>query len=202
MTKTTIEAITVVGLAAVLFGGCVSYDEVDAIDASAEGLIPAGSLEEYGMLRFLNGPEATLSILDDAMALDSRAATNIFNHVNGPDGLLHTADDDPIGSIYELDAISWVGPATMDQMLLWLYDNDRIPSMTIEGVNLTEGEAADMVLIANTATTDELDIDAALDSRAVQAIIAARNIATINALAAVPYVGTVAMGKLRTYVSY
>lgn len=53
--------------------------------------------------------------------------------------------------------------------------------------------------VANEATASELDVDANLDRRAAENIVAARPIETIAALDAVPYVGTAALSSILAY---
>ncbi|MBI5507518.1 MAG: helix-hairpin-helix domain-containing protein [Deltaproteobacteria bacterium] len=72
--------------------------------------------------------------------------------------------------------------------------------VTVEGVTLTGAEVTAILDLCNTATETVLDVDVGLDSRAAANIVAARPIATIEELAAVAYVGTAAMTKLKTYV--
>jgi len=56
---------------------------------------------------------------------------------------------------------------------------------------------ADLILrAANELSFDELDVDASLDRRAAEGIVAARPFATLDTLDAVPYVGTSALDKL------
>jgi hypothetical protein len=186
-------------LASAMFpvSGCAEV--VDEVDATSAGVIDAGSLEELGVLRWLNGPDATRATLDDEVALDSRAATNIAAHVRGADGALGTADDDLLGSIYELDAVAWVGNATIDKILAYVTAIGGIPSLVVEGVALTEQEADEILAVANLATLEELDADAALDARAATNIVAARPLADLAALAAVSYVGRVAIEHLRDF---
>ncbi len=60
-------------------------------------------------------------------------------------------------------------------------------------------EAAGMLTVANEATFEELDLDAALDRRAAENIVAARPIETLAELDAVAYVGPSALGKILSY---
>lgn len=71
------------------------------------------ALDDARILKFLNGPQATVAVLDDEVGLDARAAKAIVAHVRGADGLLGTRDDDLLGSLAELDAIPWVGATAL-----------------------------------------------------------------------------------------
>lgn len=84
---------------------------LDAVDEE-QGVVSA-DLDSSHILSFLNGPAATVELLDLDIGLDSRAASRIVAHVRGPDGKLGTADDDRLGSIAELDAIPYVGATAL-----------------------------------------------------------------------------------------
>ena len=67
---------------------------------------------------------ASQTVLDDDVALDKRAAENIVDHRNGPDGLPSTADDDPFDTIDELDAVPYVGKSALAKMLAYAQANN------------------------------------------------------------------------------
>ncbi len=71
----------------------------------------------------------------------------------------------------------------------------------VEGVSFTAAEATAVLALVNRASVTELDVDAGLDARAAEHIVAARPIASLEALAAIPYVGAAALEKLRLYVA-
>ena len=71
---------------------------------------------------------------------------------------------------------------------------------TWEGVTFTGGEVESVLEIVNYATHAQMDIDAAMNKRAVDNIIANRVITSMDQLAAVPYVGGAAMQDLKDYV--
>jgi hypothetical protein len=192
-------AVVVAMSAAAAVAACA--ERADGVDSTAEGVIAAGSLEEYSVLRFLNGPDATVDVLDVDAALDARAARNIVGHVRGADRVLGTADDDLLDSVYELDAVPYVGATALDHLLTYVDSIGGVATMTIEGVPLTDAQAAAILEVANGATAAEIDVDAALDVRAANAIVAARPIGGMGALAAVAYVGRVAIEKLRDYAT-
>jgi len=158
-----------------------------------------GTPEAVGVLRFLNGPDATLQVLDIDAALDVRAARNIVAHVRGADGELGTADDDLLDDLAELDAISYVGPSAMDKLVAYVESIGGIPNIEVEGVALTAAEVDLIVMVANEASQSQLDDDAALDARAARNLVAARPLADIDTVAAVPWVGPSAIEKLREY---
>jgi hypothetical protein len=69
------------------------------------------SPEVAGVLALAN--TASLAVLDDDAALDARAARNIVDHRTGPGGLF---DD-----LAELDAVPYVGPVALEQLLAHAY---------------------------------------------------------------------------------
>jgi hypothetical protein len=89
----------------------------------------------------------------------------------------------------------------MTRLLEYVRSIGGIPGRIVEGVALTEGEIAKMLAAANGASFEELDVAAALDARAARGIVAARPIPTIDALAAVSYVGTSALEKIRVFAA-
>lgn len=168
-------------------------------ETAAPAALTEGTPEAIGVLRFLNGPAADVATLDVDAALDARAARNIVAHVRGADGVLGTADDDLLASIAELDAIVQVGPATIDRLLDHVESIGGVPRIDLEGVLLTDAEAAAILAAASGATETELDDDAGLDVRAARNLVAARPLATLQAVGAVPYVGSSAIERLRRW---
>lgn len=69
-----------------------------------------------------------------------------------------------------------------------------------DGVAFTADEVATVLEIVNYATLEQLDIQAAMNRRAVDNILAARTITSMDQLAAVSYVGTAAMQALKDYI--
>ncbi len=92
--------------------------------------------------------------------------------------------------------------ATSAQQLLDLVRADPTcgaPDMVVEGVPLTQEQVTSILTLVNGASLEQLDGEAGLDSRAAQNIIDAVPIATIEDVAAVPYVATTAIEQLRDY---
>ena len=173
------------------------------VDGGLETADPAalyeGTPEAIGVLRFLNGPAADLTTLDVDAALDARAARNIVGHVRGPDGALGTGDDQLLASIAELDAIPYVGPAAIDRLVAYVDSIGGVPRIELEGVLLTDAEAAAILAAANGASQAELDDEAALDARAARNLVAARPLADLDAVGEVAYVGAAAIERLRRW---
>lgn len=165
-------------------------------------LIAEGTPEALGVLALVN--EAPQSVLDDDVALDARAASNIVEHRETPD---------PFDDLAELDAIPYVGPVALQRLLGYAEANGYVPDSEPQSDELTEGsELALAVLdLVNTAQFTILDDDVALDRRAAINIVEHRQgpdpqsdidddrIDTIAELDAIGHVGDVALGKLAAY---
>lgn len=188
-------AFTVVILAAAACGTEADVD-TQAGHASDDAL----PLDGQAILDFLNGPDATLAVLMQEAGVKSRAAGNIFEHVRGPDRQLGTADDDKLDSIAELDAIPYVGTATLAALDAYVRSRGYQPDFTLEGVPFTLAEAAGVLQLANGASQAALDDDVGLDARAARNIVAARPLATIQLLAAVSYVNGTALQRMKDWV--
>jgi hypothetical protein len=166
---------------------------------SDEGALAEGTPDALGVLGFLNGADATLSTLDVTVGLDKRAAANIVAHIAGPDGTRGTADDHPLDTVAELDAIPYVGASAIAKLQAYVEAQGLVPNQVVEGVALTAAQAAAILTVADEATLAQLDSDAGLDSRAAANIVAARPFTDLSALAAVKYVGKTALEHLRDY---
>lgn len=70
---------------------------------------------------------------------------------------------------------------------------------SVEGVTFSEAQVTATLKLANSATEATLDGPVGLDVRAAKAIVQARPLATLTALAAVPYVGAAALTRLRDH---
>lgn len=100
-------------------GACIDTHEVadgehDAFfSGKADGGIDEGSPEARGVLMLVNDPAETAATLKSGAGITIRAAGNIVRHRDGTDGTPGTADDDRFDTLAELDAIPYVGPATL-----------------------------------------------------------------------------------------
>ncbi|MFT5358979.1 MAG: hypothetical protein ACI9KE_006221, partial [Polyangiales bacterium] len=111
-----------------VLAGCTSTVDLDAssdsIDGRADSATAAleGTREGHGVLRLLNdGGDAEESatdfvFLDDDVALDRRAASNLIEHRDGPDGVFGTSDDDLFDTIEEVDDVPWVGASALGKL--------------------------------------------------------------------------------------
>ena len=177
----------------------VACGQQPAVDAADQQTTSGDALDQDSILKFLNGPDASYDTLVNDVRLQSRAAGRIVGHVRGHDRVLGTPDDNLLDDVAELDAIRYVGPATIEALNAYVRSHYQHHDLTVEGVDLGADVALRMVDIANTATSQLLDDDVGLDARAARAIVAARPLADIQALAAVSYIGKTALTKLRDY---
>lgn len=190
-----------------LAAGCTDAGDVEVADQA--GFITAGSPEEAAVLALVNDPEVDLPLLDDDVALDVRAATNIIAHRDGADTLVGTADDDLFDTITELDDISYVGDSALGKLLAYAQANGYMPGSEAP----TAGELDYVTLaVANQLSLTDLDDTVGLDSRAAGNIVDWR--AGLDAVEGTPddrtfmrmaqlddisYVGPSALGKLRDW---
>jgi hypothetical protein len=165
--------------------------------------VAEGTPEAVGMIAFLNDASTTEALLDDDVRLDRRAARSLIAHRNGPDGVLGTADDDLFDTVREADDCYYVGGSALARIEAYALEHGWVPLGpddhlgTWDRVDFTVGEAEATVALANSADRDTLDDDLALDSRAVDSILAARPVLSVAHLASLYYVGRSALTKLR-----
>lgn len=184
--------------------GCVPSPEgVDAID-SVQTSVLDGTPEAVGVLSVLNADETTVSVLDHDVPLNKRAAEQLIGWRDGADGQRYTYDDRAFQTMQQVDDVPWVGPAAIDALVAYAEAIGEVPEGddllgTWDDTAFTVNEATATLQLVNEADFVVLDDDAALSSRAVDNIVAARPLATIAQLAAVPQVGPSAMGKLRDF---
>lgn len=156
-----------------------------------------GTPEANGVIAMLNAPTTTFATLDRDAGLDRRAAENLMAYRDGPAGGFAT--------IAEIDAVPWVGPSALQH----LFDYARATGWVdqaefygcIEGVDFTVARAQATVQLANAASFAVLDEQVPLDRRAAQGLVEGRPFATIEAVAAVPYVGPVALLALQRFAT-
>jgi hypothetical protein len=185
---------------ALLLASCGSGmigDEDDGVD------LDRSQLSTDLILKFVNSADATAAVLHDAVKLDSRAATGIAAHVRGADGALGTADDNPFDTLAELDAIPYVGTTALsklDAFAVAKYGAQPKPptqSVTVESVTFTPAEIAVVLDLVNNHQNDLLGLG--IDYRGLNGFNAGRPFSTIQAIAAVPYIGTAALNALRQW---
>jgi hypothetical protein len=170
-----------------------------------------GTAAASGVIALINHASSTFSVLDIDVRLDRRAAKNLVAHRDGPDGTLGTADDDLFNSVAEVDRIKYVGTTALARLESYAKDKGFIKpggggggtispvSGTYDGVYFTLKQAELVLKLVNSAAQSVLDDDVPLDARAATNIVGLRPLATMKDLAAVSYVGGVALRLLRDY---
>ncbi len=83
----------------------------------ADGGIDEGSPEALGVLALVNDPASTRATLKSGAGVTTRVASGIVTHRDGADATAGTLDDNKFDSLAELDAVPFVGPATLDALL-------------------------------------------------------------------------------------
>lgn len=111
-----------VSLLAVTGPACVSAEVEDGErdgfpSGKADGGIDEGSPEALGVLALVNDAQMSATRLKADAGVTIRVANNIVNHRRGADAQDGSADDDPFDTLAELDAIPYVGPATLNALL-------------------------------------------------------------------------------------
>ncbi|MEM9195185.1 MAG: phospholipase D-like domain-containing protein [Myxococcota bacterium] len=129
--------------------------------------------------------------------IHSRAARNLMTRRNGVDGEFGTGDDDLFDDIQEVDAVSWVGPVAMSQLVAAI--SDRCTAADNGGGSCQE----DRILgwLNDSSTDTEALRGFGVSSRAANNLIEARPFSSLEEVDAVPYVGPVTMQRLHSAVS-
>ena len=167
----------------------------------ATAKLASGDPEVVGLLAFLNDASTTVDVLDHEVPLDARAARNLISRRDGPDGVFGTADDSLFESREEVDDVRYVGPSALAALAAHVEAQGWVPEGddelgTWDGVTFTVDEAAATVELANTLDETTLDVDLALDRRAVNSILDARDISDVGELAGLYFVGQYALTTL------
>lgn len=133
-------------------------------------------------------------------AIDDAAACQIGGTCTGCDDG-DTRDDG--ATCDEIEAYAYFGTSAAQALFEYVSVDPECgePDLVVEGIPLTQEEAAAIMEVANGATLSQLDDDAGLDARAASNIVAARPLTTVEELATVSYVGATAIGLLREYAA-
>jgi len=185
------------GVVALALVGCGPDSEASWAEVEDGVELVQGELTVSAVLAFLNGPDATVDVLDNEVGLDTRAARNIVAHVRGPDGLLGTSDDDLLQSIAELDAIAYVGDAAIAAIDRYATPRYGTQDLVVEGVRFSSAEAAFVVAVCNDARLQEVR----LTNLQKQKLTQARPHASIATVAATYGIGSVALSSLKDYAT-
>jgi phosphatidylserine/phosphatidylglycerophosphate/cardiolipin synthase-like enzyme len=82
------------------------------------------------VLALVNDTSVNLDMLDHDAALNARAARNIIAHRNGADGVIESDDDDFFDTLAELDAVRYVGPYALGQLLAYAIEHGYLDAET------------------------------------------------------------------------
>lgn len=179
-------------LAYTLAFGCASAEPEPRLD-DEDAALQDGTPEALGVLDLLNDDATTFELLDIDVALDRRAAQNLMGAR-------------PFQTVAEVDAVRWVGSSAMNKLTQYAYAHGWVPEGddllgSYDGVPFTVDEALAALDLVNTAPETVLRSDVPLDRRAVNSILAARPIGSMERLADLYYVGSAMLQRIKTFVS-
>jgi phosphatidylserine/phosphatidylglycerophosphate/cardiolipin synthase-like enzyme len=133
---------------------------------AAVGDIECADCRVENLLSLLNDPATGVATLQGA-GVHTRAAKAIIAHRDGVDATPGTNDDDLIESLNELDAISGVGPAALDQLLAAV-DSDCVEvdgNVEVEVIFSPQPrESSHLTRVAELIDTAEVSVDVAIYS--------------------------------------
>jgi hypothetical protein len=171
-------------------------DHVVADGGEADGISHSTG---RGILALVNDPLTDEIFLAEECFVAQSAASRILAHRRGPDALDGTADDDLFDRLAELDAIAFVGPQTLALLGDAAHRLDMVPVLELEGVPFTQEQLEMTLAFVNLGSFEELDDQAALDVRAVNALVANRPFDDLVDVAARPFVGPSALFSLKVF---
>jgi len=172
--------------------GCSAPTDVSTSSA-------ATTADTQKLLDFVNYPDTDVTLLDATVKLDSRAAKNIVAARAGADGVYPSNDDAPFASEAALDAVPYVGSATIAKIKAYALAHPAPSGETVEGVAFSGWQSQAVVWGVNHAA--QSDLDAFLDSRAAKSLVAARPFASVAKMGPVAYVGPSALAALRSHAA-
>ncbi len=179
-------------LACSLAFGCASAELEPLLD-DQDAALEDGTPEALGVLDLLNDDATTFELLDIDVNLDRRAAENLMAAR-------------PFQTVAEVDAVRWVGNSAMNKLARyarahgWVPEDDDLLG-SYDGVPFTVAEAVAALDLVNTAPETVLRSDVPLDRRAVNSILAARPIGSMDQLAGLYYVGSAMLQRIKAFVS-
>ncbi len=127
--------VSMLGVAGILSGCAVDVapaspdgrDEVGLSAGKADGS-DFDDCELEAVVHWVNDPATDAGTLKDA-GVHGRAAANIIDHRNGPDGMFGTADDQLFEDIVQIDDVYYVGPAAIRQLVAAVEDRCVDPGL-------------------------------------------------------------------------
>jgi len=181
----------VVPLAVFALAGCSAGDTSASMEAT--------TTNDQRLLDFVSYPDTDEKLLDVTVKLDARAAKNIIAARNGADRVYPSSDDAPFTSVAQLDAIAYVGSATISKLEAYAVTHPAPSGEAVEGVTFSGWQAQAVVWGVNHASVDELD--GFLDARAAKALVAGAPYASVAKMGPISYVGPSALGTLRDHAA-
>lgn len=132
----------------------------------ADGGLDEGSAEALGVLALVNDGTLTAPKLKAAAGITTRVSTNIVKHRDGADSAVGTTDDDLFDTLAELDAIPYVGPATLNALLEAARDRGLVGGASRIEVLFSPQpvEATHMVKVASMIRAATTSVDIAMYS--------------------------------------
>lgn len=170
--------------------------------ASQAQALSDGTPATTGVLAFLNDYSTTLAVLDFEVPLNVQAAQSIIDWREGPDGVLHTADDRYFVSIEQVDALPYVGPAALNTLEEYARSTGRVELPldahvgTFGGIAFNLAESRRALKAANVESAASL-LNAGLAAAAVQSILASRPIRHMVELSRLPSVNFATLHSLK-----
>lgn len=183
-------------------GGAPSTEAAPGALATQTQALMDGTPATTGVLGFLNEYSTTFAVLDLEVPLNALAAQSIIDWREGPDGVLHTADDRYFVSIKQLDSLPYVGPAALNTLEEYARGTGRVELPldahvgTYSGIAFNLAESRRALKAANTASASAL-LSAGLPNAAVQSILASRPIRHMVELSRLPSVNSAALHGLK-----
>ncbi len=166
---------------------CASTD--DDVASVERAVVQDGTPQAAAVLTVAN--LQPYAVLNEAVGLDRRAATSIVDHR-------------PFATFAALDVAPYVGPHAIDLLLAYAVSHGQVGpggAPVVLGVEEGSRNARSILKMANHLSLALLDANSGvgLDHRAAEGIVAQRPLASLAALAAVPYVGQSAFERLLAY---
>jgi len=181
---------------AVGLGAC-ALDGASQSESGAESLDGPASAR---VLALVNYPGTDVEVLDVKVGLDKRAAQQIVQRRDGADGMPVTGDDKPFATIADLDAVPYVGAASLSKLDAYAIAHPPPASETVEGVPFLGWQVEAVVWGVNGAKdATELKSNLGLTISAASSLIAARPFSTVAQIGAAKYIGSSALFMLRNY---
>lgn len=200
MVRRIAAAAAAASLAALTLGACAGDDVADEESFATQHPVAEGSKEALALVAFLNDAGTGDAQLKAAGIKTSAPRAATLAHRSGADGVAGTNDDDAFDDVAEFDAVKGIGPATISAVAGYAIANGYGPTNGLYlGVYFTEKQVTRTLELVNSASLGELDVDAFLDKRAAENIVAARPIAGMSQLTAVSRVKASALRLLRDH---